>query len=146
MYEVSCKHKRRKNEWARKNYSDWLIEQAFAKNSNIGVEGDIAALATAAGYTMQQVQARVEWISSGMPWLQQMQEIQGEILTIASGVDNPIDIARSHGTDFYENVRKTGEALAFAEKHGVPLVFAQSGSRSMAEVLLAAEPEPEEVE
>jgi len=143
MYEVACKHKRRKNEWARKSYSDWLIEQAFAKNSNIAIEGDIATLAQAAGYTMAQVQSRVEWISSGMPWLQQMQEVQGEILAIASGADNPVDIARSHGTDVWENIRKTGEVLAFAEQHGVPLVFAQSGSRSMAEVLMAAEPETE---
>ena len=94
--------------------------------------------------TLKQIKARVEWISSGMPWLQKLQEIQGDILAIASGVDNPIDISRRRGTDYFENVRKTGEALKAAEEAGVPMVFAQSGSRSVAEVLLSAEPEPEE--
>jgi capsid protein len=143
MYEVACKHKRRKNKWDRKQYSDWLVGEAWDKNKVIAVEGDLPALAEAAGLTMKQVKAKVEWISSGMPWLQKMQEIQGEILTVASGTDNPVDISRRHGTDFYDNIMKTSAALKFAEKHGVPLVFAQSGARSIEEILKAEVPEEE---
>jgi hypothetical protein len=139
QYEVSCKFKRRQNEWSRRDYSDWAIEELYDKNEMVPEEfRNIPALAEAAGMTMRQVQAKLEWIPSGFPWLQKMQEISGDILAISAGLDNPYAAARRRGGDYDENIRLIRQAIETAGED-VPLVFANSGGiRSVQETIEAA--------
>ena len=130
LYEVSCRWKREKNEWKRYEYSDAVIAQAWADpNWRIG------EYATAAGFKSAfDVASEIEWIPSGFPWLQKLQEVEGDRKAISVGLDNPIDAAKRRGGDFHANVLKTEQAYTFAKAHNVPLMIGEPGQASVAEV------------
>ena len=129
MYDVSCKWKREKNGWKRQEYSDWLIERAWDDP-----EWQLREAANAAGISrLREVQAEAKWVPSGSPWLQKLQEVQGDIKAISVGLDNPIDACKRRGTDFFENIRKTADAYRFAEEHDVPLMIGEPGQATVEE-------------
>lgn len=134
LYEVACRWKRDKNKWVRQSYSDWVLREAWN-----GEEWGLKKVASAAGFSrLRELQEIVEWIPSGSPWLQKLQEVQGDIKAIAAGIDNPIDICKRRGGDFYENIIKTADAYAFAKSKCVPLVIGDSGQQTVEEVMAAS--------
>ena len=138
LYEVACEHKRDKNRWARQNYSDWLLVDAW-NNPKWGLRETAAA----AGINyLNELQALVEWIPSGVPWLQKLQEVQGDRIAISLGLDNSIDACRKRGTDFFENIRKQAIANQFAKDNNVPLMIGESGQETVVE----NEPEKQETQ
>lgn len=124
LYDVSCRWKREKNRWARQNYSDWLIDREYAVP-----QWGIPELAKAAGLGRREVQAEIEWVAAGAPWLMKQQEIQGDCQSMAAGIDNPIDICKRRGTDWFENVDKTAMAMEYAKAKGVSIVIGQPGQQ-----------------
>lgn len=123
LYDVSCRWKREKNKWARENYSEWLIRQAWDSP-----DWNLRSIASANGITsIRDVIESVEWMAAGAPWLQKLQEVQGDKQAIALGLDNPIDAAKRRGSDFYENISKTAAAYQFARDNNVPLVIGDPG-------------------
>lgn len=127
FYDVSCRWKREKNRWARQNYSDWLLAWAW-DNADWGLQN----VAIQAGVNrLRDLQESVEWIPAGAPWLQKMQEVQGDISTIAAGIDNPMDVCKRRGTDFFANVDKLAEAYAYAKSKGVPLMIGSPGQQTV---------------
>lgn len=65
-----------------------------------------------------------EWVPTGMPWWDPAKEINGDLLAIGAGLDNPQRIVKERGRgDFYDNVDRIKEAMEYAVKQGVPLSF-----------------------
>jgi len=130
LYEVSCRSKRDQNLWKRIEYSNWLIEREWESE-----RWGLAALAAAAGIkSHQELAMLIEWVPAGFPWLQKLQEVQGDIKAISVGLDNPIDACKRRGVDFHENVLKTERAYKFAKAHDVPLMIGEPGQAAVAEV------------
>jgi capsid protein len=130
MYENACRHKREKNKWRRIDYGEWLLERAW----NGATEFPLRQVANAAGITrLRDLQDEAEWVPSGMPWLQKLQEIQGDIKAISIGADNPISVCKRRGQDFFENIDKTAQAYEYAASKGVPLMIGEPGQATVAE-------------
>jgi capsid protein len=65
-----------------------------------------------------------EWVPTGMPWWDPAKEINGDLLAIGAGLDNPQRITKERGRgDWYDNVDRISEAIAYAQEKGVPLSF-----------------------
>jgi capsid protein len=125
LYEVSCRPKREKNLWKRREYSDWLIEREW---NNPASDWGLKEAATRAGVTrLRELQEAVEWIPSGFPWLQKIQEVEGDVKAISIGLDNPIDAARRRGGDAFANIDKTAKVYEYAKEKGVPLAVGVPG-------------------
>jgi len=130
LYEVSCRSKRDQNLWKRIEYSNWLIQREWESE-----RWGLAALAEAAGIkSPQELAMLVEWVPAGFPWLQKLQEVQGDVKAISVGLDNPIDACKRRGVDFHENILKTERAYKFAKAHDVPLMIGEPGQAAVAEV------------
>lgn len=67
-----------------------------------------------------------EWVPTGVPWWDSVKEARGAAMSIAMGASSPQRECRLSGSDFYQNVRETADALKFAESLNVPLSFADS--------------------
>lgn len=65
-----------------------------------------------------------EWVPSGMPWWDQLKEINGDKAAVTGGFDNPYDICKRRGDkSFEENIDLTAKAYEYAKKRGVPLDY-----------------------
>lgn len=130
LYEVSCKSKREKNGWKRREYSDWVLGLFYDDP-----EWNISKVAASNGFkTLRDLQEAIEWVPSGFPWLQKLNEVQGDIKAISVGLDNPIDCCKRRGVDFFQNILKTEQAYEFAKAHNVPLMVGESGQATIEEV------------
>jgi len=132
MYEVACGWKRDKNKWARQDYSDWLLERIWNDASD---EWGLRETAAKAGYNrLRDIQEEVHWVPSGSPWLQKLQQVQGDIKAISVGLDNPIDACKRNGGDVFENIDKIAQVNEYAKEKGVSLLIGEPGQRSVNEV------------
>jgi capsid protein len=65
-----------------------------------------------------------EWVPVGMPWWDPAKEINGDLLAIGAGLDNPQRIVKERGRgDWYDNVDRIAEAHAYAKSKGLDLSF-----------------------
>lgn len=65
-----------------------------------------------------------EWVPLGMPWWDPAKEINGDLLAIGAGLDNPQRITKDRGKgDWYQNVDQIAKAIDYAKEKGVPLSF-----------------------
>jgi len=130
LYEKSCKTKIEKNKWCRQEYSNFVVDSFWYDK-----KFQLAKVAASCGVTdIEVVKEMVEWISSGFPWLQKLQEINGDCKAIAGGLDNAIDATRRRGGDVFENIRKNAMVLKAAKDAGVPIVYGDSGQRTAEEI------------
>jgi len=81
------------------------------------------------------VQDSLEWVPSGMPWMDKYAQVQGDQLSIDIGLDNAIDACRRRGGDVFENIDKQAQVIEYARKKGVPLVMGKSGERTVEQVV-----------
>jgi capsid protein len=132
LYEVSTRIKREKNKWKRQEYSNWLLGLLWNDPED---EFNLRKVANAAGLTrLREVQDTVNWVSYGIPWLQKLNEIQGDIRAIEAGLDNPIDICARRGKNYFDNIDKTSEANRYAREKEVPIFVGTPGARTAVEV------------
>ena len=65
-----------------------------------------------------------EWVPLGMPWWDPAKEINGDLLAIGAGLDNPQRITKDRGKgDWYSNVDQIAKAIAYAKSKDVSLSF-----------------------
>jgi capsid protein len=102
-YEVSCRHKRAKNKYKRQEYSDWLIESIWKDDDD---QWRLRQVATEEGYSLRDVQEAIEWVHTGVPWVDQAKQIKGTELAINLRIDNSEDAAKSRGSDVRANIDK----------------------------------------
>lgn len=121
LYEVSCRPKREKNLWKRREYSDWVLETIWTDPKD-SAAWNLKSVATDAGFTrLRDLQEEIEWVPSGFPWLMKGQEIEGDTKAIAIGADNAIDVCTRRGSNFFENIDKQAQAEQYAKERGVAL-------------------------
>jgi len=130
-YEVSTDSKRTKNKYVRQAYSNWLLEEIWAGD----YEWNLQAAAGRAKMSLMDVQKAVEWIPAGSPWLDKRDQLAGDAMGIDIGETNIIDVCRSHGTDFFDNIDKQAKAEKYAEENGISLIKGGSGQRSIEEII-----------
>jgi hypothetical protein len=82
----------------------------------------------AAGLTIEEVGAAIEWVPAGKPWLDRAGEMSGHILALAAGLDSIPRIASSYGLDAYELAAQQKKFLA---ECGIPILYAQGGQFSV---------------
>lgn len=74
---------------------------------------------------MEATELKWNWIPNGTAFWDQSKEVPGSVAAIRAGYDNPQRVCRQvYGTDFYENIDLTAEAIAYATGKGVALDFA----------------------
>jgi len=130
LYDVSCRSKREKNKWVRQAYSNALIAWAWDHP-----EWQLQRIAEANEFRrLRELQEEVEWVAAGSPWLQKLQEVQGDIKAISVGADNPVDVCKRRGGDFFHNIDRIAEAYAYAKDKGVPLMIGEPGQASIEEI------------
>ena len=112
-YEVSCRSKRRKNKYARQDYSNWLIKSIYYNKES---PFQLFQVAQSAGKSLRYCQEAIEWIAAGTPWVDQAKQVKGEVISITARIDNPINAARRRGSDAFKNVDKTLELEAYEQK------------------------------
>lgn len=65
-----------------------------------------------------------EWVPLGMPWWDPGKEMNGDLLAVRAGFDNPQRITKDRGKgDWYDNVDEIAKALEYARSKNVPLAF-----------------------
>jgi capsid protein len=69
-----------------------------------------------------------QWIPDGVPWWDSVKEARGAAMSIAMGASSPQQECQAIGSDFYQNVKETSEAIKYAETLGVDLKFADSSA------------------
>ena len=131
-YEVSCDSKRTKNRYVRKQYSDWLLEEIWNSTSD---DFPLQQIATAAGFSLRQVQETLQWIPAGAPWLDKFKQIQGDQLAIEICLDNTIDACRRRGVDFFHNVDMQKIAIEYADENGVPMFTGTQRQQTIEEAI-----------
>jgi capsid protein len=102
-YEVSVKWKQKKNEYIRKEYSDWVLESIWNDSNS---DFKLKDIASKNGMSLRDVQEEVEWIPSGSPWLDKFKQIMGDEKAIELRVDNAVDASRRRGSDVFKNIDK----------------------------------------
>jgi len=74
--------------------------------------------------TMTVDDLRWSWTPDGLPWWNPSQEADGALKSIGAALANPQDTCLETGTNFFHNVDKIAEAMAYAKSRGVSLNFA----------------------
>jgi capsid protein len=64
-----------------------------------------------------------EFVPGGVPWWDPAKEARGHALGVKMGSTSPQRICREIGTNFFQNIDETAEAMAYAAARGVPLSF-----------------------
>lgn len=73
---------------------------------------------------MEFTDVEFEWVHMGMPWWDPAKEINGDLLAIQAGLDNPYRVCKERGRgEFEDNVAQIAKAKKFAESLGITLSF-----------------------
>ena len=131
-YERSCKDKRDDQIEMRREYTVWKYQEWIRDG----------LLSLPAGWTIEDL--KFEWVPLGMPWWDPSKEVKGQVASIDAGLDNPQNICKATGTDFYENVDAISHAMEYAEERGVMLSFGKGGVVFTGQVTPTTNEEPED--
>lgn len=111
-YDKSCVTKRKRN----MSLLDWWTVGQFQRAV---ISGELSLPAG-----MRLANQFWEWVPHGMPWWDQLKEINGDKAAVSGGFDNPYDICKRRGNkSFEDNIDLTAKAMKYAEAKGVPLDF-----------------------
>ena len=135
-YEVSSTSKRTKNRYVRQAYSDWVLATLWHDPKDAW---NLRRTAEKAGFNLRQLQQSIEWVPAGSPWLDKLKQVMGDQQAVNMMLDNSIDAARRRGSNVFDNIDKQAKVIAYATKMGVPISSIASNSRSVQEVVDAAE-------
>lgn len=124
-YDNSCRHKRARIQRFLRWATNKRILLAVAR-------GEIVLPQT---MTVEDLLAEqsFEWVPSGMPWWNPIQEVTGAAMSFAMGLDTPQRYTKETlGSDWYDNMAEIAKAFAHAAELGVPLSFATSNAPAAA--------------
>ena len=112
LYDRSCKAKRSILLEALRRVTVWKMRQWVLDGILVLPDG------------MNVLDVKYEWVHVGMPWWDPAKEIEGDLMAIAAGLDNPYRICKERGRGEWEdNIRKIKQAQDFAKDQGVTLNF-----------------------
>lgn len=120
-YERISESKQRKNQYVLQRYSNWKIDQWSQDPDKLG------KLLRKARMTPDQLKRKLEWIPTGTPWLDKLNEIQGDTKAVALGVDSRQRICRRKGRDFFKIADELGEEEEYLKSKGVSYSVGEPG-------------------
>jgi lambda family portal protein len=126
-YEVSAAVKREKNQNVLYAYSDWKLNGWAQEKDALG------DLLNQHQLTVFDIQAALEWIAAGTPWLDKSKELDGDMKACALSVDSIPRAARRRGGDAFRNVDENADLLDYAKSKGVPVYFGTPGQATATE-------------
>jgi capsid protein len=103
----------------------------------------------AAKLTPEEVAYNLRWAPSNRAWLDRSNEMSGNILALAAGLESIPNLAAGYGVDPYE---LAAEQKEFLETCGIPLLYAQGGQVPVNDLLkqaregTVAQPQPANAE
>lgn len=64
-----------------------------------------------------------DWVSVGMPWIDPLKEVQGDLSALSGALDSRTDICRRSGRNWRDIARKLSAENAFLAKLGLPVAI-----------------------
>jgi capsid protein len=115
QYEFSAGIKREANRRLLTRASEWRIRLAI-------VDGTIKL---PAGFDPAKVRCFGHWIHKGMPWLDPLKEVSGEVAAVNAGLTSPQRVCAGKGQNFFDIIDERAEAEAYAAERHVTLSYGQ---------------------
>lgn len=139
MYEESCASKRAKNAEVLDQYSRWIVPHWFADDQQL------KAACEAAGVELPDLLDAVAWIPAGMPWLDKLSQVNGDVAAIANCLDSRTRVCRRRGVDFEEIVVEQAREEKLIKAAGLSVTIGVPGAPTIggAKPAPAAEPDAE---
>ena len=85
--------------------------------------------------TAGQIVNKIDIIPAGTPWLDKLNEVKGDILSVALGLESIPRLARKRGVDVYQVGAEQAEYLQWAEQNGLPVFYASGGQDAVQNIL-----------
>ena len=128
-YEESAEGKREKNAAILREIYAWRISDWYNSNDQFRQAAD------AAGKLPGQIVAGLDIIPAGTPWLDKLNEVKGDILSVALGLESIPRLARKRGLDAYSVGKEQAEYLEWAKANGLPVFYASGGQEAVQNML-----------
>ena len=128
-YEESAAGKRTKNADVLREIYAWRISDWY------NTLPEFRAVADAAGYNAGRLIRELDIIPSGTPWLDKLNEVKGDMLSVALGLESIPRLARKRGLDAYKIGKEQSDYLAWAGAHDLPIFYAAGGQQSIQQIL-----------
>jgi hypothetical protein len=128
-YEESAEGKREKNADILRQIYAWRIEDWYRSNR------DFKAAVDASDYDPKRIIRKLDIIPAGTPWMDKLNEVKGDILAVALGIESVPRIARKRGLDAYEVGAEQAEYLAWARENELPIFYAAGGQEAVQSML-----------
>jgi capsid protein len=140
MYEESCASKRAKNAEVLDMYSRWIVPHW------LDTDPQLRAAVDAAGILLPDLLDAVAWIPAGMPWLDKLSQVNGDVLAIANGLDSRTRVCRRRGADLDEILDELASEEKRIKARGLQITIGVPGAPTIggAKPAPAAEPATDE--
>ena len=128
-YEESAEFKRDKNIQILLEIYAWRITDWYNTNKQFKTVADKA------GFDAGRIIRGLDIIPNGTPWLDKLNGVKGDILSVAGGFESIPRLAKKHGVDAYEILHEQAEFLKKAKEMGVPIFYANGGQEAVQNIL-----------
>ena len=133
-YEECCEWKRDKNaDVLDEVYGQWLFP-LWAASDWFGFGKALKA----AGISVEEAAATLQWVPAGRPWLDRTNEMSGAILQLAAGATSSPRLCSAYGDDAYALADEQAEYLEYCKSIGLPLLYADSGKAAVQSIMTQA--------
>jgi capsid protein len=130
-YEEMTEPKRAKNIAVLGEIYDKALFAAWATADLFGFGKALAA----AKLTPEEIAMNLRWAPANRAWLDRSNEMSGNILALAAGLESIPNLAAGYGVDPYE---LAAEQKEFLETCGIPMLYAQGGQVPVNDLLRQA--------
>jgi capsid protein len=130
-YEEMTEPKRDKNIAVLGEIYDPAIFEAWATADLFGFGKALKA----AKLTPEEIAMNLRWAAANRAWLDRSNEMSGNILALAAGLESIPNLAAGYGVDPYE---LAAEQKEFLETCGIPMLYAQGGQVPVNDLLRQA--------
>ncbi|MDD5598671.1 MAG: phage portal protein [Victivallaceae bacterium] len=128
-YEESAQYKRDKNAQIIREVYAWRISDWYKNNTQF------REIADKAGFDAGRIIRGLDIIPAGTPWLDKLNEVKGDILSVSLGLESIPRLARKRGVDAYEIMKEQAKYLKDAKDEGVPVFYASGGQEAVQNIL-----------
>jgi capsid protein len=116
QYMVSCREKRQDNKDMLDEITEWHFEH----------EVDRGVLRLPGG--MKASGIRFDWIPTGVPWMNPLQEVEADLKAIQGGLTSRQEVCLLRGKNFFDIVDQLAEEEAYAKEMNITMVTASPNS------------------
>lgn len=128
-YEKSAESKREKN--------SNVLQELYANRVTDWYNSlpDFKLATDRAGWSVGRIVRQLDIIPTGAPWMDKLNEVKGDILSVALGIESIPRIARKRGLDAYDVGKEQYEYLEWAKENKLPIFYASGGQPAVQSIL-----------